>query len=62
MEFPIEPSTRTIILRVTGFASIIVVGFDPTTIKVNDIIIGVIHVGFFMKVTFSLKTHSDFNG
>lgn len=62
MEFPTEPSTRTIILRVTGFASVIVVGFDLATIKTNDITIGVIHVGFFMKITLWLKTRSDLNG
>jgi len=62
VEFPTVPNTRTIILRVTGFASIIVVGFDLTTIKINDITIQVIHVGFFMKITLWLKTRSNLNG
>jgi hypothetical protein len=60
MEFPTKPST--IILKVTGFASIIIVGFDPTTTKINDIIIRVIHVGLFMEVIVWLKTRLDLNG
>jgi hypothetical protein len=59
VEFHTKPGI--IILKVTGFASIIIVGFDPTTTKINDIIIGVIHVGFFMEITIWLKTCSDFN-
>jgi hypothetical protein len=39
-------------LKVIGFVKIIIVGFDPTTVKVGDIAIGVVHVGFLMKVTF----------
>jgi hypothetical protein len=60
VEFPTEPST--IILRVNGFACIIIIRFDPTTTKVNDIIIRVIHVGFFMEATIWLKIRSDLNG
>ncbi len=44
-----ELGTRTIILRVTRFASIIIIGFDPTIAEVDDIKIGVIHASFFMK-------------
>jgi hypothetical protein len=60
VEFPMKPGT--IILKVTGFASIIIVGFDPTTVEVNDIIVGVIHASFFMETTIWLKTRSDLNG
>jgi hypothetical protein len=49
VEFPMELGTRTIILRVTRFASIIIIGFDPTIAEVDDIKIGVIHASFFMK-------------
>ncbi len=46
-----ELGTRTITLRVIGFASIIIVGFDPANAEVDDITIGVIHASFFMKAT-----------
>jgi hypothetical protein len=55
-------NTGTIILRVTEFASIIIVGFDSTTTKIDDIVVGVIHDGFFTKATLWLKTRSDHNG
>jgi hypothetical protein len=51
VEFPMELGTRTITLRVIGFASIIIVGFDPANAEVDDITIGVIHASFFMKAT-----------
>jgi hypothetical protein len=57
-----EPGIRTIILKVTRFESIIIVGFDPPIIDVNDITIRVIHVGLFMKIILWLKTHLDLNG
>jgi len=62
LEFPTEPSTRIIVLRVTRFASIIIVGFDATIVEVKDIVIGVIHVSFFMKTIIWLKTSLDVNG
>jgi hypothetical protein len=52
----------TIILKVTRFANIIIVGFDPITAEVGDIAMGVVHVGLFMKVVFWLKTNSNVNG
>jgi hypothetical protein len=60
VEFLMKPGT--IILKVTRIASIIIIGFDPTTIEVNDIIVGIIHDGFFMEMTIWLKTRSDLNG
>jgi len=51
VEFPMELGTRTIILRVTRLANIIIVGFDPTIAEVDDIKIGAIHTSFFMKAT-----------
>jgi hypothetical protein len=56
-----ESSIETIIIRVTSFASIIIIGFDLAIAKVNDITIGVLHVGFFTKIAFWLKTHLDPN-
>jgi ABC-type Mn2+/Zn2+ transport system permease subunit len=64
MEFLVEQGIGTIILRVIGFTykHHNYVRFDPTTTKVDDIAIGVLHVGFFMKVVIWLKTCSDVNG
>ncbi len=62
MDFPIDLGTRTIILKATRFASIIIVGFNPTIVKINDIVVGVIQVGSFMKATIWLKTCLDVNG
>jgi hypothetical protein len=62
VEFPTEPGTETIVLKVTNFASIIIVGFDLVSAKVGDIAVGVIHAGFLTKTAFWLKIHSDLNG
>ncbi len=62
LEFPIEPNTRIIVLKVIRFASIIIVGFDATIVEVKHIVVGVIHVGFFMKTIIWLKTSLDVNG
>jgi hypothetical protein len=57
-----ERNTKTIIVRVTDFASIIIVVFDLAITEVSDIIVGVFHAGFFTKVVLWLKTHLDPNG
>jgi len=57
-----ESSIGTIIMRVTSFANIIIIRFDLAIVEVNDITIGVLHVGFFTKIAFWLKTHLDPNG
>jgi hypothetical protein len=41
---------------------IIIVGFDLIVAIVGDIVVGVIHVGFFVKVACWLKTKSKFDG
>jgi hypothetical protein len=62
LEFPIELGIETLILKVIGFANIEIVGFDPTTIEVEDIVVGVLHASLFMKVDPWLKTNLDVNG
>jgi len=56
MVFHIKPSTKTRILRIIGFETIVIVGFDPINAKVKNIAMGRIQVGFFMKVALWLKT------
>jgi hypothetical protein len=60
--FPFELSARTLILKFTKFASIIVVGFDPIVVEVGDIFVGGVNAGYFVKTTLWLKTLLDFNG
>jgi hypothetical protein len=61
VDFQVDLGTRTIILKVTRFASIIIARFDPTIVEIDDIAIGVIQASFFMKATLWLKTCLDFN-
>ncbi len=64
LEFLAEQGIGTIILRVIRFTykHHNYIGIDPTTTKVGDIAIGVIHVGFFMKIALWSKTCSYVNG
>jgi hypothetical protein len=39
--FPREPSGGTVVIRIIGFTSIIIVGFDPNITKVGDLTVGV---------------------
>jgi hypothetical protein len=52
--FPNELRARTLVLRI--------IGFDLVVVEVGNIAIGLLHVGFFMKVALWLKTRCDFNG
>lgn len=56
MVFHTKLGTKTSILRIIGFAIIVIVRFDPRNAKVGDIAMGMIQVGFFMKVALWLKT------
>lgn len=60
--FPAKLNTETLVLKIIGFANIIIVGFDLAVFKVGDIAIGVLNLSYFVKATLWLKTHSDSNG
>jgi hypothetical protein len=60
--FSWEPQTSSLILRILGFASLKIIGFDPTKAKVGDIAITIIHVGFFSKTSIWLKTRGGSDG
>jgi len=47
----LEPNVGSMIVKITGFASVMIVGFDSHAIEVGDLAIGVIHSRFFMKTT-----------
>jgi hypothetical protein len=60
--FSWEPQVGSLILRILGFASLKIIGFDPSKAEVGDIAITITHVGFFSKVAIWLKTKASSNG
>jgi hypothetical protein len=62
VEFSWEPQASLLILKIIGFASLRILGFDPFEAKVEDIAITIIHVSFFSKATIWLKTKAGFDG
>ncbi len=61
MELSWEPQVGSFILRIIGFASLRIFGFDPFEAKVEDITITIIHVTFFSKTAIWLKTKVRFD-
>jgi hypothetical protein len=59
--FLAKPSMGTLVLRITGFANIIIVGFDLAVSEVGDATVGVLNVGYFVKADLWLKPHLDSN-
>jgi hypothetical protein len=62
MGFSWESQTGSLILGLTRFAFLKIIGFDPCKAEVRDITITIIHDGFFSKVAIWLKTKVRFNG
>lgn len=60
--FPKEPNVGFVIVKIIGFTSLIIIGFDPHVAKVGDLGIGIMHFGFFMKVAIWIKTRVGSNG
>jgi hypothetical protein len=56
--FSWDPQAGSLILKIVGFTSLKIIGFDPFEAKVGDIAITIIHVGFFFKATIWLKTRA----
>lgn len=54
MTFPTKLGTRTLILKIIGFATIVIIGFDPAITEVRDIVVGMVKARFFMKATLGL--------
>jgi len=50
------------IIKIIGFASTIIVDFDPHIAKVGDLTIRVMHFRFFMKTIIWIKTKEGANG
>ncbi len=53
--FPKEPNVGFVIVKITRFASMIIIGFDPHAAKVGDLAINIIHSKVFMKVVIWIK-------
>jgi hypothetical protein len=60
--FSKEPNVGSIIIKIIGFASAIIVGFDPHIAKVGDLAIRVMHSRFFMKAIIWIKTREGVDG
>jgi hypothetical protein len=58
----LEPNVGYVIVRIIGFASVMIIGFDFHAIEVGDLAISVIHSGFFMKIAIWIKIREGTNG
>jgi hypothetical protein len=50
------------IVKIIGFASMMMVGFDFHATEVGDLAVGVIHYRFFMKTTIWIKIKEGADG
>jgi hypothetical protein len=41
--FPREPNVRIVVIRITGFTSIVIIRFDPSNTKVGNLAFGEVH-------------------
>ncbi len=49
-------------MKTNGFASAIIIGFDPHVSEIGDLVIRVMHSRFFMKVTIWIKIKERLDG
>ncbi len=57
-DFPKELMVGVIILRVTSFATVGIVGFDHAIAEVGDLDVNMWHLGFYTQVVVWLKTRA----
>lgn len=60
--FSWDPQAGSMILRIVGFASLRIIGFDSYEAKLGDIAITIIHTSFFSKAIIWLRTRVGFDG
>lgn len=53
--FSKEPNVGFVIVKITRFASMIIIGFDPHAAEVGHLAINIIHSRVFMKVVIWIK-------
>ncbi len=51
VDFPREPRVGAIILRITRFAIVKIIGFNSTIINVGDLVMSMQHLGFHTQAT-----------
>ncbi len=39
--FPREPNAKTLVIRITRFTYVIIIGFDPSVVEVSNLAIGI---------------------
>ncbi len=52
----------SMIIKIIGFAFVIIIGFDLHVVEVGDLAIGVMYSRFFMKVAIWIKTKERVDG
>jgi hypothetical protein len=57
--FEDHPSLGTLVMHVTGFATIEIIRFDPRKTKPKDVVVDVALLGFYVRTTMWLKTSCD---
>jgi hypothetical protein len=60
--FSKEHNVGSVIIKIIEFASIVMVGFDPRIVEVGDLVIKVMHAGFFIKTMIWIKAREGANG
>ncbi len=57
--FEDHPPLGTLVMHVTGFATIEIIRFDPRKTKPRDVVVGVALLGFYIQTTMWLETSCD---
>jgi hypothetical protein len=60
--FPKEFNVGTLVIHIIRFTFIIIIGFDPNVVEVQDLAIGITQSKFFMKVGLWIKTRPGTDG
>lgn len=62
VNFPKWLMVGVVILRVTSFVAIKIVGFNLVVAEVGDLAVSIWHLGFCIQVVVWLKTRAQFDG
>jgi hypothetical protein len=57
--FDHEPRPRTLILSITSFSIMGIMGFDPKEVKFGDIVVNIVHSKFFKRTVVWLKVGNN---
>jgi hypothetical protein len=62
ISFLMEPSVGTMVIQITGFTLVIIIGFYPSIVEIGNVVVGVAQSRFFMKVASWIKTKPQIDG